>query len=138
MSWQSIGRFHMRVSSKSAHAGAVPELARSATEEIARKVIKPQQVSDHSNGPSVEIGLIEGRTSAHEKTVASARLLKEVKETSRHIVLDIHDEYTGGALDAFFTADKGTLMEPAGEFSHSETDESPLTDSLSERTLLLV
>ncbi|WNS79345.1 hypothetical protein RRU94_17515 [Domibacillus sp. DTU_2020_1001157_1_SI_ALB_TIR_016] len=54
-------------------------------EEIARKVIKPQQLSDHSNGLSVDSGLIEGRTSANEKTVVSARLLKEVKETGKHI-----------------------------------------------------
>ncbi|MCM3789509.1 peptidase dimerization domain-containing protein [Domibacillus indicus] len=101
MSWQSIGRFHMHVSSKSDHAGVEPELARSAIEEIARKVIKAQQLGDHSNGPSVDIGLIEGRTSAHEKMMASVRLLKEAKETSRHIVLDIHDEYTGSASDAF-------------------------------------
>lgn len=95
-------------------------------------------MSDHSNGPSVDMGLIEGRTSAHEKTMSSARLLKEAKETSRHIVLNIHDEYTGSALDAFFTADKRTLMEPVGEFPYSESDESPMTGSLIEWTVLLI
>lgn len=190
---KGVGRFTMHVVGKSAHSGVEPEIGRSAIEEIAHKVIKLQQLNDHQNGLSVNVGLIEGGTSANtvsptakavidvrvqnkqqaddivnriysiseeemvpgtstevngrisrppmEKTEASERLLKDVQETGKHVGLDIHDEHTGGASDASFTASSGVPtidgMGPVGEFSHSETDEYTVIDSLVERTALL-
>ncbi|WP_342669986.1 M20/M25/M40 family metallo-hydrolase [Domibacillus iocasae] len=183
----------MRVSGKSAHAGVEPEIGRSAIEEIAHKIIKLQQLNDHKNGLSVNVGLIDGGTSANtvspeaeavidvrvknkqqadevvkdiysiaeedtvhgtdtevygrisrppmEETKKSKRLLKEVKDIGKQVGLTIHGESTGGASDASFTAEEGipTIdgMGPVGEFSHSETDEYTVIDSLIERTALL-
>lgn len=190
---KGVGRFTMSVSGKSAHAGVEPEIGRSAIEEIAHKIIKLQQLNDHKNGLSVNVGLIQGGTSANtvspeaeavidvrvkskeqadnvvkdiyhiaeeddvhgtdtevngriarppmEETEESKALLKEVKETGKQVGLDIHGESTGGASDASFTAAEGVPtidgMGPVGEFSHSETDEYTVIDSLVERTALL-
>ncbi|WP_082091599.1 M20 family metallopeptidase [Domibacillus tundrae] len=190
---KGVGRFTMRVSGKSAHAGVEPEIGRSAIEEIAHKIIKLQQLNDHENGLSVNVGLIKGGTSANtvspeaeavidvrvnnkqqadevvkdiyaiaeedtvhgtdtevegriarppmEETEESKQLLKEVKDIGKQAGLMIHGESTGGASDASFTAAEGipTIdgMGPVGEFSHSETNEYTVVDSLIERTALL-
>ncbi|WP_342743417.1 M20 family metallopeptidase [Domibacillus antri] len=190
---KGVGRFTMSVTGKSAHAGVEPEIGRSAIEEIAYKVIKLQHLNDYENGLTVNVGLINGGTSANtvspeaeavidvrvqnkeqtegvvkdiyaiaeedtvqgtdtkvagqisrppmEMTRASKKLLNRIVEIGREIGLEIHGESTGGASDASFTASEGipTIdgLGPIGEFSHSETDEYTLVDSLIERTALL-
>lgn len=190
---KGVGRFKMKVTGKSAHAGVEPEIGRSAIEEIAYKVIKLQQLNDIENGLTVNVGLITGGVSANtispeaeavidvrvqnkeqvdeivkeiytiaeednvqgtntnvegkisrppmEMTKESHELLERVKEAGKEIGLEIHGESTGGSSDASFTSSIGVAtidgLGPIGEFSHSETDEYTVVDSLIERTALL-
>jgi len=54
------GRYTLNVHGKSAHSGVAPEDGRSAIEELAHKTIKLNHLSDHENGISVSVGIIEG------------------------------------------------------------------------------
>lgn len=54
------GRYILNVHGKSAHSGVAPEEGRSAIEELAHKTIKLNHLSDHENGISVSVGIIEG------------------------------------------------------------------------------
>ncbi|WP_335869074.1 M20 family metallopeptidase [Bacillus sp. 2205SS5-2] len=59
------GNYTLEVQGKAAHSGIEPEKGRSAIEELAHKVIQFHELSDHENGISVNIGLIEGGSSAN-------------------------------------------------------------------------
>lgn len=63
------GQFKVFVEGKAAHSGIEPEKGHSAIEELAYKVIKLQQLTNHEEGISVNVGLIQGGTAAN--TVAA-------------------------------------------------------------------
>ncbi|MBD8070601.1 M20 family metallopeptidase [Bacillus sp. PS06] len=54
------GRYTLVVKGKAAHSGIEPEKGRSAIEALAYKIIQLHQLSDHENGISVNVGIIEG------------------------------------------------------------------------------
>ncbi|WP_078543752.1 M20 family metallopeptidase [Litchfieldia alkalitelluris] len=54
------GRYTLIVKGKAAHSGIEPEKGRSAIEALAYKIIQLHELSDHENGISVNVGLIEG------------------------------------------------------------------------------
>lgn len=62
---KSCSRYFVKVIGKGAHAGANPEDGISAIEEMAHKVIKIQALNNYEAGISVNVGLIEGGTSAN-------------------------------------------------------------------------
>ncbi|MCV9885921.1 M20 family metallopeptidase [Metabacillus halosaccharovorans] len=59
------GNYTLIVEGKAAHSGIEPEKGRSAIEELAHKIIQLHELSDHENGISVNVGLIEGGSSAN-------------------------------------------------------------------------
>lgn len=59
------GLYKMEVSGRAAHSGIEPEKGRSAIEELSHKVIKLHALSDHENGISVNVGLINGGSSVN-------------------------------------------------------------------------
>ncbi|WP_018392833.1 M20 family metallopeptidase [Bacillus sp. 37MA] len=117
----------VRVQSKEQATDTVKEIYTIAEEEIVQGT--DTKVSGEISRPPMEM------------TKESQKLLDRVKEIGKEIGLDIHGESTGGASDASFTASVGipTIdgLGPVGEFSHSETDEYTVVDSLIERTTLL-
>lgn len=54
------GRYTLVVKGKAAHSGIEPEKGRSAIEALAYKIIQLHQLTDHENGISVNVGIIEG------------------------------------------------------------------------------
>ncbi|MFE8701406.1 M20 family metallopeptidase [Cytobacillus sp. FJAT-54145] len=59
------GNYTLIVEGKAAHSGIEPEKGRSAIEELAYKIIQLHELSDHEKGISVNVGLIEGGSSAN-------------------------------------------------------------------------
>ncbi|MEK3974006.1 M20 family metallopeptidase [Psychrobacillus sp. FSL K6-2684] len=54
------GRYTLHVHGRSAHSGVAPEEGRSAIEELAYKTIKLNHLTDHEQGISVSVGIVEG------------------------------------------------------------------------------
>lgn len=54
------GHYEMHVTGRAAHSGGAPEEGISAIEELAHKIIKLNGLSDHANGVSVSVGIIDG------------------------------------------------------------------------------
>ncbi|KKK37420.1 carboxypeptidase [Mesobacillus campisalis] len=54
------GKYKLFVHGRAAHSGIEPEKGRSAIEELAYKIIQLHDLTDHENGVSVNVGLIEG------------------------------------------------------------------------------
>lgn len=59
------GRYTLKITGKAAHSGIEPENGRSAIEELAHKIIKLHRLSDHGQGISVNVGIIEGGTAVN-------------------------------------------------------------------------
>lgn len=59
------GTYTLTVEGEAAHSGIEPEKGKSAIEELAHKIVKLQELNDHENGVSVNVGLIEGGTTVN-------------------------------------------------------------------------
>ena len=57
---RGAGEIALHVTGKAAHSGIEPQAGSSAIEELAQKIIKLHQLTDHEKGISVNVGLIEG------------------------------------------------------------------------------
>lgn len=57
---RGAGEVALHVTGKAAHSGIEPQAGSSAIEELAQKIIKLHQLTDHTKGISVNVGLIEG------------------------------------------------------------------------------
>lgn len=67
---RGAGEFTLKVTGKAAHSGIQPQAGSSAIEELARKIIKLHELTDHAAGISVNVGVIEGGTTVN--TVAAS------------------------------------------------------------------
>ncbi|KZE38570.1 carboxypeptidase [Bhargavaea cecembensis] len=54
------GDYTIRVHGVAAHSGIEPEKGRSATEELAHKIIKLHELTDYNEGITVNVGIIQG------------------------------------------------------------------------------
>jgi glutamate carboxypeptidase len=59
------GRYTLKVKGVAAHSGVEPQKGRSAIEELAHKILKLHSLTDHDEGMTVNVGLIEGGTSTN-------------------------------------------------------------------------
>lgn len=59
------GTYTLTIEGEAAHSGIEPEKGKSAIEELAHKIVKLQQLNDHENGVSINVGLIEGGTTVN-------------------------------------------------------------------------
>lgn len=57
---RGAGEFALHVTGIAAHSGIEPKAGSSAIEELAQKIMKLHQLTDHEKGVSVNVGLIEG------------------------------------------------------------------------------
>ncbi|WP_231584188.1 M20 family metallopeptidase [Domibacillus indicus] len=115
---KGVGRFTMHVSGKSAHAGVEPEIGRSAIEEIAHKIIKLQQLNDHKNGLSVNVGLINGGTSANTVSPEAEAVIDvrvQNKEQAGEVVKDIYEIAEEDTVHGTDTKVEGKIARPPME-----------------------
>lgn len=54
------GGYTLTVTGKAAHSGVAPEEGVSAIEELAHKILELEQLNDHDNGISINVGIIQG------------------------------------------------------------------------------
>ncbi len=69
---RGAGEYSLYVTGKAAHAGIAPESGSSAIEELAQKIIKLHGLTDHAQGMSVSVGIIEGGTTVNTIAPAAA------------------------------------------------------------------
>lgn len=59
------GKYTLKVKGVGAHSGVEPQKGRSAIEELAHKILKFHSLTNHDEGVTVNVGLIEGGTSTN-------------------------------------------------------------------------
>jgi glutamate carboxypeptidase len=70
-----VGRFHLAIEGKAAHAGVAPKDGRSAIVELAHQILKLQDLQDLAAGTTINVGTIQGGTTAN---VVPARASAEI------------------------------------------------------------
>src|SRR6516164_9994365 len=78
---KGLGRFHVAITGRPAHAGTSLTEGASAVEELAHQILRLHQLTDHGRGISVNVGVVYGGT--RENVVAAyadARLDVRVSE----------------------------------------------------------
>ncbi|MFD1926777.1 M20 family metallopeptidase [Sporosarcina siberiensis] len=81
------GRFSLFVKGKAAHSGIEPQNGISAIEELAHKIVKLHALTNHDEGISVSVGLIEGGESVN--TIAPSAVAHVDVRISRKEQADI-------------------------------------------------
>ena len=83
---KGVGRFHLDVEGKAAHAGVAPQHGRSAIVELAHQILKLQDLQDLAAGTTINVGVIRGGTTtnvvpAHASAEIDVRVATRAEET---------------------------------------------------------
>jgi glutamate carboxypeptidase len=83
------GKYKLFVHGRAAHSGIEPEKGRSAIEELAYKIIQLHDLTDHENGVSVNVGLIEGGSAVNTVSDhATAHVDVRISEREQGVYLE--------------------------------------------------
>jgi glutamate carboxypeptidase len=120
------GNYTLIVEGKAAHSGIEPEKGRSAIEELAHKIIQLHELSDHENGISVNVGLIEGGSSANTVSDhAEAQIDVRIKEIDQVVFLEERLEKICSSSDV-----AGTKISLEGEMNRPPMEKNKKTRAL--------
>jgi glutamate carboxypeptidase len=115
---KGLGRFHVAITGRPAHAGTSLIEGASAVEELAHQIIRLHELTDHQRGVSVNVGVVHGGT--RENVVAAyadARLDVRVSQRS-----DL--ERLERALRGLAPTIAGTSIEVDGEWTRPPLERS--------------
>jgi glutamate carboxypeptidase len=59
---KGVGGFNLSVNGKASHAGSQPERGISAIHELARQIVRLEELADNAAGTTVNVGVVEGGT----------------------------------------------------------------------------
>jgi glutamate carboxypeptidase len=120
------GNYTLIVEGKAAHSGIEPEKGRSAIEELAHKIIQLHELSDHEKGISVNVGLIEGGSSANTVSDhAEAQIDVRIKEMDQVELLEERLEEICSSSDV-----AGTKISLEGEMNRPPMEKNKKTRAL--------
>ncbi|MDZ5471226.1 M20 family metallopeptidase [Bacillus sp. 31A1R] len=120
------GNYTLVVEGKAAHSGIDPEKGRSAIEELAHKIIQLYDLSDHEKGISVNVGLIEGGSSANTVSDhAEAQIDIRISEMEQADILEEKLEEICSSTDV-----KGTKVSLEGEINRPPMEKNKKTRAL--------
>ncbi|QNF30348.1 M20 family metallopeptidase [Metabacillus elymi] len=120
------GNYTLIIEGKAAHSGIEPEKGRSAIEELAHKIIQLHELSDHENGISVNVGLIEGGSSANTVSDhAEAQIDVRIKEIGQVELLEERLDEICSSSDVV-----GTKISLEGEMNRPPMEKNKKTRAL--------
>jgi glutamate carboxypeptidase len=62
---KGVGRFHLEVQGKAAHAGVAPQQGRNAIVELAHQILSLQALADMPAGTTINVGVVKGGTTTN-------------------------------------------------------------------------
>jgi glutamate carboxypeptidase len=123
---KGVGRFHLEIQGKAAHAGVAPEDGRSAIVELAHQVLRIQDLQDPSAGTTLNVGVIQGGTTPNV-VPANAWAEIDVRVTS----MAEADRVTR-AIHGRIPATPGVDILVTGDFNRPPMERSPAIAALFE------
>jgi glutamate carboxypeptidase len=116
---KGLGRFHVAITGRPAHAGTSLAEGASAVEELAHQIVRLHRLTDHERGVSVNVGIVHGGT--RENVVAAyadARLDVRVSQRADRERLE-------RTLRNLKPAIEGTSIEVDGEWTRPPLERTP-------------
>jgi glutamate carboxypeptidase len=115
---KGLGRFHLRVRGRAAHASGEFGAGANAIEEIARQIVELSALTDRDRGVSVNVGVVSGGT--RENVVAAeAEALIDVRVPTL-----AERERIDGVLRSLRPKTAGTELELSGEWTRPPLERS--------------
>jgi glutamate carboxypeptidase len=124
---KGVGRFHLEVEGRAAHAGVAPEIGRSAIIELAHQILRIQALQEPAIGTTINVGVVHGGTTGNVvPAYASAEI--DVRVTSfaeeARIVL---------ALGSLSPCTEGVTLRLDGSFNRPPMERTPAIAGLYEQ-----
>src|SRR5260221_10660464 len=113
---KGLGRFHVAITGRPAHAGTSLLEGASAVEELAHQILRLHALTDHERGVSVNVGVVHGGT--RENVVAAYADARLDVRVSQRADLERLERILRG-LEPTIT---GTSIEVAGEWTRPPLD----------------
>ncbi|MGP0063989.1 MAG: M20 family metallopeptidase [Isosphaeraceae bacterium] len=124
---KGVGRFHLEIQGKAAHAGVAPEDGRSAIVELAHQVLRIQDLQDLAVGTTLNVGVIQGGTTPNVvPALASAEIDVRVASMAE-------TERVTQALRSLRPATPDVRIAVSGGFNRPPMERSPAIASLFEQ-----
>jgi len=124
---KGVGRFHLEIEGKAAHAGVAPTEGRSAILELARQILQIQKLQDLPLGTTINVGVIGGGTTANV-VPASASAEIDVRVVSASEAARV-----SAALRALSPLTAGTRLATSGGFTRPPMERTPAIAALFEQ-----
>ncbi len=116
---KGLGRFHVAITGRPAHAGTSLFEGASAVEELAHQILRLHALTDHNRGVSVNVGVVHGGT--RENVVAAYADARLDVRVSQHADLERLERL----LHALEPAVEGTSIEVDGEWTRPPLERTP-------------
>jgi glutamate carboxypeptidase len=116
---KGVGRFRLEIAGKAAHAGAAPEMGRSAIIELAHQILAIQELQDLAAGTTINVGTVAGGTTANV-VPASASADIDVRVVSASEAARI-----SAALDALGPLTPDVRIVVSGGFTRPPMERTP-------------
>jgi glutamate carboxypeptidase len=124
---KGVGRFTIEVEGKAAHAGVAPASGSSAILELAHQLVKMHSLNDPATGTMVNVGVIEGGTTAN---VVPARAVAQLDvRASTAAAAALVEE----SLRAIRPVTAGTKIRVEGGFTRPPMERTPAIAAIFER-----
>jgi glutamate carboxypeptidase len=124
---KGVGRYHLAIEGKAAHAGVAPEDGRSAIVELAHQILALETLQDLAAGTTINVGLVQGGTTSN---VVPARATAEidVRVTSKAEAARIE-----AALQVLTPHREGVQLTVTGSFNRPPMERTAAIVSLFEQ-----
>ncbi len=116
---KGLGRFHVAITGRPAHAGTSLIDGASAVEELAHQIIRLHELTDHERGISVNVGVVHGGT--RENVVAAYADARLDVRVSRRADLERLERTLRGLEPTI----SGTSIEIDGEWTRPPLERTP-------------
>jgi glutamate carboxypeptidase len=124
---KGVGRFHLEVSGRAAHAGVAPRNGRSAVVELAHQVLALQTLQDLAAGTTINVGVVQGGTTTNVVPAhASAEIDVRVASRSEEARIE-------SALRTLVPVTPENRLTLHGSFNRPPMERTPANASLFEK-----
>jgi glutamate carboxypeptidase len=121
---KGVGRFHLDVEGKAAHAGVAPQEGCSAIVELAHQIVRIQELQDLEAGTTLNVGVIKGGTTTN---VVPARASADIDVRATTLA---EAQRLEGALRRLGPVTSGTRLTISGGFNRPPMERSPMIAAL--------
>lgn len=126
---KGVGAFNLRITGKAAHAGSQPERGISAVHELARQIIRLEEIADFAEGTTVNVGVISGGTRSNV-IAAEADAVVDVRAWSEEEAARVDS-----AIRSLQPLASGAELEISGGFNRPPMVRSQASKELFQKTV---